>query len=105
MAGVLDLPLGFDPPSSLPPCEQEAVRSRGSGRVWGLQRPGADRVEASWLAFSPQGPEGLVGGIQAGSNWLGPLGLCRRLGPGVCIRGPEQRQDSSAQSQGFYLLS
>lgn len=77
VARVLDLPLGFDPPSSPPPCEQEAVRSRGSCRVWGLQRPGADRVEASWLAFSPQGPEGLVGGVWEGSNWVGPLGLCR----------------------------
>lgn len=55
MVRVLDLPLGFSPPSSPPPCEQEAVRSRGSGWVWGLQRPRADRVEAILAGFLPKG--------------------------------------------------
>lgn len=65
---VLDLTLSSNPPSSPPLCQQEAVWSQGSGWVWRHWRAGADEVQASWLALSPQGPETLAGGVREGSS-------------------------------------
>lgn len=100
---------GWDPPSFLPMCEQEARRSIGSGGLSGLWKPGADSRLRDLGQLSPQRGQRVGRGLREGCSWLGSLGAaCACAGGGAgscgdCLRRPKQRQVSSAPEPGPLL--